>query len=64
MIKLASKSQLDMDDYRKSPSESKLVKPNPANGQKKSSSPMAPSQSANTVKPTPRLPAQAAQDKE
>jgi hypothetical protein len=64
MIKLASKSQHDMDDHRKLPPESKLVKPNPAHGQRKSSSAKAPSTSDHTVKPTPRLPAQAAQDDE
>jgi hypothetical protein len=63
MIKLASESPSNMDDYKKQLLESTLVKLNPESSQKKSATDTPP-KSANTVKPTLRLPARAEQKTE
>ena len=64
MIKLASKSSLNMDDYKKPVLDTTLVKPNPSNSNKKSTLSPALGKPANTVKPTLHLPAQAMKNKE
>lgn len=64
MIKLASKSPSDNNDFKKPELDSTLVKPNPANVNKKLSNHNVQPKSAGTARSTLRLPAQAMQDKE
>lgn len=64
MIKLASKSPLNMDGYKKPVLDTALVKPNPSNSNKKSTLSAASGKPVKTVKPTLHLPAQVKKNKD